>query len=146
MAQCTAVYHKFREASYVPLIWRQLAAKGISSVRSLVLALVLMASGLLCGCNPAAEENDPIRSQFVESCDGMRAYISMKPQERTNLCKCVYDQTLSGLEEKEKQYARFYLFEQAGAASQSNRIEGQPDMNAMLKASNAIGEAVKSCG
>ncbi|MEM8539835.1 MAG: hypothetical protein AAGF25_02670 [Pseudomonadota bacterium] len=115
-------------------------------MRGSVLGLGLMASVLLGGCHPSADENDPIRLQFVGSCEGMRAYSSMKPQKRTNLCKCVYDQALNGLEENEKQYARFYLLEQAGADSQSNRIEGQPDMAAMLGASNAIGEAAKGCG
>ncbi len=115
-------------------------------MRSLVLALGLMTSGLLGGCNPATEKNDPVRLQFVGSCEGMRAYSSMKPQKRTSLCHCVYDQTLSGLEENEKKYARFYLLEQTGVESSSNQIDGQPDMNAMLSASKAIGEAVKRCG
>jgi hypothetical protein len=69
----------------------------------------------------------------------------MRPDKRTAYCECGYDKTLSGLSEEEKQIARFYLLGQVGGDVKSRFIVGQPDIQTLLKVSNAIGNAGKRC-
>lgn len=100
---------------------------------------------VLAACQSEKPQNDPIRDEFVEACIGRIEYRSMPLEKRTAYCECGYDKTMRGLSDREKQFARFYLLEQVGVNVQSRGLITEPDMDAMVKASNAIGNAVKRC-
>jgi hypothetical protein len=108
----------------------------------LILLLLMMTAA---ACNPAENENDPIRVEFISGCEGLRAYSSMKPDRRTSMCKCIYDTAMRGLSEQEKNGARFYLLEQAGIDAKSKNLVSISDLNVMGTAAKAVGDAVKQC-
>lgn len=116
-----------------------------SRPNSVFTSLAALLALLLAACQSQEPQNDPIRDEFVEACIGRIEYRSMPPDKRTAYCKCGYDNSLHGLSDKEKQFARFYLLEQVGVNVQSRGLITEPDMDAMVKASNAIGNAVKRC-
>ncbi len=105
----------------------------------------LLGTLALTACMPAEPKDDPLRTEFVEACMGRIEYRAMQPDKRSAYCKCGYDRTLSGLSEEEKKFARFYLLEQVGVDAGSKQLITKPDMDAMLKASKAIGQAVRRC-
>ena len=115
-------------------------------MRFVLLIAAMMVISLLWACKPSAVKDDPFRAEFVEACEGRIEYRSMKPEKRTAYCKCGYDETVSGLSDEEKQFARFYLLAQVGVDVQSRKLISHPNMEAMVAASNAIGAAVKRCG
>ena len=100
---------------------------------------------LLVSCTPASLTSDPVRAEFVEACQTMKAYRSMAPLKRTEICECTYDKTMSGLSEGEKQAARFYLFTQAGVDVKSRGFVTSSNLNDAPQASQAIGKAVRRC-
>ncbi len=102
----------------------------------------------LVACQPAADLSDPLRAEFIAGCDGLKEYRSMKPTKRLAYCACIYDQSMAGLSEEEKQYARFYLLEMTGGNSGPTDFlrNGNVNMRAMVVASNAIGNARPKCG
>lgn len=115
-------------------------------MQRITLAVALSLSSLiLTACGPEAETGDPIRVEFVEACDGLRAYNRMESNDRIKMCKCLYDTALQGLSEEEKNGARFYLLEQAGIDARSKSLVKKPDMKVMFAASKAVGNAVKKC-
>lgn len=121
----------------------------MSRLVSLISATVL--SALLISCTPEAENENPVRAEFMASSDGLIEYKSMKPEKRTALCGCVYDKTVNGLTDTEKEFAHVYLLEQVGIDVQSRKMFSEtyePDvmMNAMTKSSKALGNAAKQCG
>ena len=103
------------------------------------------ATAALAACKPAPAKHDPIRGKFLAACDGRIEYRSMKPQKRRVYCECVYERTIKGLSELEKQYAQFYLLEQVGVDAQSRQLIGKPDGQAMMKAAQALGKAAARC-
>ena len=109
-----------------------------------LLPLVVMILIGLSGCSPSAQD-DPYRKQFLDACNTMVEYQSMTADRRLAFCKCGYDKTMSQLTEEEKPVARFYLLEQAGLDAKSMDLISEPNVDAMLTASKAIGEAVKQC-
>ena len=110
------------------------------------LMAVLLAAPAISACDPEAPKNDPVRTKFIAGCDGLKPYQSMKPEKRIARCKCIYDKTLRGLTDEEKRYARFYLLVQAGLEAEARKLLSMPNMDAIVKSSNAIGAAVKQCG
>lgn len=115
-------------------------------MRFLSLFAALSATLILAACEQEAVKDDPVRAEFLPACEGMAAYGSMEPKKRTAHCACVYDKTMSGLSDEEKQVARFYLLEQAGLDAQSRNLVNESNLQAIGKAANSIGEAVKRCG
>lgn len=114
-------------------------SKCVGSITLFLVAIVLSS------CKPAELKDDPIRVEFVEACKGRIEYKSMKPNKRAAYCECGYDKSIGGLSDEEKQFARFYLLAQVGVEVQSRRFIDKPNMQAMVKASKAIGNAVKRC-
>lgn len=114
-------------------------------MRLLKLGSVVLASAL-AACNPAAVSDDPTRAAFIAGCDGLRETRSMKPERRAAYCSCGYDQTMAGLTDEEKQFAQFYLLQQAGGYKGPTNFIEKGNMQAMMKASNAIGAARRRCG
>ena len=106
---------------------------------------LILSSLFLTACGPEVETNDPVRVEFVDACDGLRAYNRMEANDRINMCKCLYDTALQGLSDEEKDGARFYLLEQSGIDARSRNLVKKPDMSVMLAASKAVGDAVKEC-
>ena len=114
-------------------------------MRFVLLIAAMSAMSLLGACKPLVVKDDPFRTEFVEACEGRNEYRSMKPETRTAYCTCGYDETMSGLSDEEKQFARFYLLAQVGVDVQSRRLISHPNMEAMVEASNAISAAVERC-
>jgi hypothetical protein len=108
--------------------------------------VALLLSSALLACNPAEPvADDPYRIEFVAACEGRIEYRTMQAEERTAYCECGYDKTMAGLSDEEKPFARFYLLEQVGVDVQSRNLISEPNMQAMVKASEAIGKAVARC-
>lgn len=108
--------------------------------------ITLLASLALVACTPAADKNDPYRIKALAACKIYKAYQRMPLEKRLAYCACVYDKSLSGLSKQEKQVARFYLLAQLNVDVKSmNLLDPPPPMQSMMKASNAIGAAVKRC-
>ena len=142
------VHRKFRinELDLPFAIGRSEYQLGTLLTRVLSLALVSLATSALVSCNRAEEKADPVRAEFVSACEGRIEYSSMEPGKRTAYCKCGYDKTMNALSEEEKQFARFYLLAQVGVDVRSRKLISKSNTQAMMKATEAIGNAVKRCG
>ena len=114
-------------------------------MRVLFFGVAMLVSSSLLACKREAAKDDPIRTEFVAACEGRIEYQSMQPKKRTAYCECGYDTTLSELSDEEKQFAHFYLLAQVGVDVQSRKLIDKSNMEAMLKASKAIDDAVKRC-
>ena len=99
----------------------------------------------LASCKPASVADDSVRTEFVAACMARVEYRSMETIRRTAYCECGYDRTMSGLSDNEKPYAQFYLLSQVGIDVRKRKLISKPDMQAMIKASKAIGRAVAQC-
>ena len=117
-----------------------------SVIRPAHIVAVLFLATLLASCKSASVADDPVRAEFVAACIGRVEYRSMETARRTAFCKCGYDRTMSGLSDNEKPYARFYLLSQVSVDVRERNLITRPDMQAMIKASKAIGGAVRQCG
>ncbi|SRR6056297_371333 len=115
-------------------------------LRSALLFLVLSASFVLGACRPAIVEDDAIRGEFLEACEGSKEYQSMPPASRSAYCACGYDRAMARLTDEEKPVAQFHLLELVGVNAREKKLVTQKNFRAMGKASSAIAVAVQQCG
>jgi hypothetical protein len=107
--------------------------------------MIALVASALGACRTEPVSDDPLRAEFTEACNGRAEYRSMTPVKRIAFCECGYDKTMAGLSGEEQQFARFYLLSQVGVDARTRNLIQKPNVQAMMKASNAIGEAVRRC-
>lgn len=120
-------------------------------MRAMLTALIFCASLAACNNAPSASfEPEPYSAQFASACiahpqrtreirrdDGLKRV--------SQYCTCIFDKTMAGLTDDEKQAARFYLFAQVNIDVKSMAEFKSMNLSATGVASQAIGKAVAAC-
>lgn len=109
-------------------------------------ALILTGCGMpgAKGVGDAANK-DPYRDGFMTACTAYPQYARTGEAKAARYCKCVYSKTTADLNADETQLAAFYLYGQLGAKPEELDLFKTMNLNAMGKASTAIGKAVSAC-
>jgi len=114
--------------------------------------IAVLAGGMLHGCSasedkPLSLSENPMRTEFLEHCQARPEYNSRKRAGTLDkYCRCIFDKTMKMLTEKERIAAGFYLYGETSEGYMDRyQVDIQDAVDGMMPASQAIGEAVKSC-
>ncbi len=88
---------------------------------------------------------DPHRAEMITACKDQPSYRTRDQDRVLKHCGCIYDKTMQDLTDAERHVARFYLLGQSGVDVESRPEFKTMDLDSMMPASRAIGEAVKLC-
>lgn len=115
-----------------------------------VTLITLFAGLILAGCDSPGKADRPAKDDgysagFMSACTAYPQYVRRGADRATRHCNCVYSKTMANLTEVEAQVAAFYLYGQMGAKPETLEKFKDMNLNAMGKASDAIGKAVSAC-